>query len=169
MYKSTSRNNAQWHQEWQHLSATHEPQLQFAYPNELDMSTWPRSSSYGRYGPNDVPFCGAAGGGMLNTYPVYDARHASAALSYSRNAPNELGVRECVSKVRELPGWPEQYENQLPHKRPRTRAYKPRGPVVLPNPIRALGKRHSTQVWVVNMPHLAFFKKKLAKKIWTTK
>ena len=62
---------------------------------------------------------------MLNTFPVYNPRHASAALSYSRNAPNELGVRQCVSKVRNIPGWPAQHEA---HKKPRRRAYTPRGP-----------------------------------------
>ncbi|AYV86554.1 MAG: hypothetical protein Sylvanvirus3_8 [Sylvanvirus sp.] len=110
---STKRqSNEQWHTEWTHLNQSHEPQYDWADPQDLDVSTWsqakrgsPGSSNWKKYGPEKAPFCGPAGGAMLNTYPVYDPLHASLALGRSRNAPNEAGLSQCVQQVQQEKGW----------------------------------------------------------------
>lgn len=43
-------------------------------------------------------FCGPSGGAPKGSYPVNTRKRAIAAKSYSRNAPNPAGIKDCVDR-----------------------------------------------------------------------
>tara|TARA_R110000772_G_scaffold10532_2_gene33534 strand:+ start:1279 stop:1536 length:258 start_codon:yes stop_codon:yes gene_type:complete len=58
----------------------------------------PGSSNAGKYDSSEGPFCGPSGGAAKGTYPVGSIERGRAALSYSKNAPNPMGIKSCVYK-----------------------------------------------------------------------
>ena len=63
----------------------------------------PGSSNAGKYDSSEGPFCGPSGGAAKGTYPVGTIVHEAVdiileSLSYSKNAPNPMGIKSCVYK-----------------------------------------------------------------------
>lgn len=59
----------------------------------------PGSSNAGKYkGVKPSNFAGAAGGASKYSYPINTKKRARAALSYARNAPNPMGIKNKVYK-----------------------------------------------------------------------
>lgn len=135
------RTDKQWHDLYDRLEKAHEPQTQFVPYEDLESESWDElahsrgSSSFlkHKYGPKNAPFCGTAGGAMFDTYPVDTPAHARSALSYSRHAPDEMGVRKCVNHVQKVRGWSGQrlpqsaYATQKP--KPISASRRSRGPM----------------------------------------